>query len=254
MSKPYSHRQDLPFRARTAPLHAATTLALCCLGGCVYFAKHTSEGACRDNLGSPIRNFCVEAPSVWRGERPSRDDASWLLHHGVRTVVNLEVFISDRVAFDHARAPPGARPVQYYHVPDFEPVHLVNWSLLDSHVAQFIAIVKRAPKPVYVHCMDGLDRTGVLIAAYRVLVEDVDSESAIAEVRRYGTPWIRVDAAYIRSLSGERRDAILHLAGEREARLKPTALISCNEGTCRYSRADSRSRLAGSASSSAAQF
>ena len=70
---------------------------------------------------------------------------------------------------------------------------------------------KRAPKPVYVHCMDGLDRTGVLIAAYRVLVENVDSETAIAEVRRYGTPWIRVDARYIRSLSGERRDAILRL-------------------------------------------
>jgi protein-tyrosine phosphatase len=258
MLQPYSQRQDLPNRVHAAPLQAAITLAAvctqCCLGGCVYFAKHTSEGACTDNLGSPIRNFCVEAPSVWRGERPSRDDASWLLDHGVRTVVNLEVFVSDRVAFDHARAPPSARQVQYYHVPDFEPVHLVNWSLLDTHVAHFVAIVKRAPKPVYVHCMDGLDRTGVLIAAYRVLVENVDAETAIAEVRRYGTPWIRVDASYIRSLSGERRDSILHLAAEREARLKPTALINCNEGTCRYSRADSRSRLAVSSPSSAEQF
>lgn len=61
-------------------------------------------------------------------------------------MVNLEVFISDRFAFDHARAPPAVQEVRYYHVPDFEPVHLINWSLLDTHVAHFIAIVKRAQK------------------------------------------------------------------------------------------------------------
>ncbi|MBV8741091.1 MAG: dual specificity protein phosphatase family protein [Sinobacteraceae bacterium] len=178
---------------------------------------------------------------MWRGERPSRDDASWLLQHGVRTVVNLEVFISDRYAFDRTHAPAGRQEVQYYHIPDFEPVHLVNWSLLDAHVAEFIAIVRRAPKPVYVHCLDGLDRTGVLIAAYRVLIENVDAEKAIAEVARYGTPWIRVDGRYIRSLQGEHRAAILRGVAEREIRLQPAALIHCNEGTCRYSRSDSHS-------------
>jgi protein-tyrosine phosphatase len=245
MTERYSKRHLLRRRANSALLRGGITVAVACslgfLGGCAYFAKHTAEGACRDDLGSPIRNFCIEGPALWRGERPSRDDASWLLQHGVRTVVNLEVFISDRYAFDRTHAPAGALEVQYYHIPDFEPVHLVNWSLLDAHVAEFIAIVKRAPKPVYVHCLDGLDRTGVLIAAYRVLIENVDAETAIAEVARYGTPWIRVDGRYIRSLAGERRAAILRSVAEREAKLQPAALIHCNDGTCRYSRSDSRS-------------
>lgn len=245
MSERYSQRKDLPRGPKSAVFRGLVLLMLTCglasLEGCAYFAKHTADGACANDLGSPIRNFCVEGPSLWRGERPSRDDASWLMQHGVRTVVNLEVFISDRYAFDRAHAPADTQEIQYYHIPDFEPVHLINWSLLDAHVAEFIAIVKRAPKPVYVHCLDGLDRTGVLIAAYRVLMENVDPEAAIAEVARYGTPWIRVDGRYIRSLAGERRAAILRRVADREAELQPSALIHCSEGRCRYSRSDAHS-------------
>ncbi len=204
-------------------------------GGCAYFAKHTAEGACRDSLGSPIRNFCVEGPGLWRGERPSRSDATWLMRHGVATVVNLEVVLSDRLAFDRATAPAATHQVQYFHIPDFEPVHVVNWSLLDAHVARFIAIVQQAPKPIYVHCLDGLDRTGVLIASYRVLVGGVDEETAIAEMARYGTPWVKIDARYIRALRGARRDAILRKVAALKATLKPSARIDCDGRVCRYS-------------------
>jgi protein-tyrosine phosphatase len=205
------------------------------LSGCAYFAKHTAEGACRDSLGSPIRNFCVEGPGLWRGECPSRSDATWLLGHGVATVVNLEVFLSDRFAFNRATAPVAAHQLQYFHIPDFEPVHVINWSLLDAHVARFIAIVQQAPKPIYVHCLDGLDRTGVLIASYRVLVGGVDEETAIAEMARYGTPWVKVDARYIRALRGARREAILRKVAALEAHLKPSARIDCAGRVCRYS-------------------
>jgi rhodanese/phosphatase family protein len=220
---------------KTSRRLAAASLALL-LSGCAYFAKHTAQGACRNDLGAPIRNFCAETPTLWRGERPNRSDASWLLGHGVGTVVNVEVFLSDRSAFDHAEPPSGSLEVQYFHVPDFEPVHLINWSLLDDHVAHFIAIVERAPKPIYVHCLDGLDRTGVLIAAYRVLMEGVDPEVAISDIARYGTPWVRVDARYIRSLQGERRAEILRKITAWESHLEPNARIGCNAGMCHYTR------------------
>ena len=218
----------------TSSRRLAVAGVLLLLSGCAYFAKHTAHGACDSDLGSPIRNFCAETPDLWRGERPSRSDATWLMEHGVATVVNVEVLLSDRFAFDRARAPPGTHEVQYFHVPDFEPVHLINWSLLDDHVAHFIAIVKDSPKPIYVHCLDGLDRTGVLIAAYRVLVAGVDHETAIKEMGRYGTPWMRVDARYIRSLQGERRAAIQQRVQEWQSRLRPSARIGCNLGKCRY--------------------
>src|SRR5690349_19429111 len=117
--------------------------ALLLLSGCVYFSKHTVTGACRDNLDSPIRNFCVAKPgALWQGERPTESDAAWLLAHHVGTVVNLEVFLDDRRAFERVHAPSGENvAVDYYHVPDFEPVHLLTWSQLDNHVARFLAIM-----------------------------------------------------------------------------------------------------------------
>jgi protein-tyrosine phosphatase len=124
--------------------------------------------------------------------------------------------------------------VEYYHVPDYEPVHLVNWSLLDNHVAHFLAIVVAAPKPVYVHCLDGIDRSNVLIASYRVLVEGVNPEDAIHEIERFHSPWLPVDAKYIRSLN-ERHAAILEKASKWRNELTPAAKIECSDGRCAYS-------------------
>lgn len=207
------------------------------LSGCVYFSKHTVEGACTHDLDSPIRNFCVaETAKIWQGERPSSSDASWLLEHRVGTVVNLEVYLDDRHAFEQARAPGHELVVEYYHVPDYEPVHLFNWSLLDDHVAHFLAIVAAAPKPVYVHCLDGIDRSNVLIASYRVLVEGVNPEDAIRDIERFNSPWLHVDAKYIRGLNA-RRVAILEKASNWQARLTPGAKIECSHGRCTYSTA-----------------
>lgn len=45
---------------------------------------------------------------------------------------------------------------------------------------------------VYVHCAHGADRTGAIIAQYRVEREGATSEAAYREARRYGfKPWLR---------------------------------------------------------------
>jgi hypothetical protein len=154
-----------------------------------------------------------------------------LLEHRVATVVNLEVYLDDRHAFEQAHAPQREWQVEYYHVPDYEPVHLFNWSLLDNHVAHFLAIVAAAPKPVYVHCLDGIDRSNVLIASYRVLVEGVSPEDAIREIARFDSPWLRVDAKYIRNVNA-RRAAIVEKASKWGA--TPAAKIECSHGRCTY--------------------
>jgi hypothetical protein len=153
----------------------------------------------------------------------------------VGTAVNLEVSRDDRRAFERASAPQRELVVEYYHVPDFEPVHLLDWSLLDNHVAHFLAIVAAAPKPVYVHCLDGIDRSNVLIASYRVLVEGVNPEDAIRDIERFDSPWLHVDAKYIRGLNA-RRAAILEKASKWRAHLTPAAKIECSHGRCTYSR------------------
>ncbi len=204
------------------------------LSGCVYFSKHTIHGACSHDLGSPVRNFCVVAPQVlWRGERPTKADARWLLEQHVGTVVSLQ--LDDRRAFEAVQLGPDfVHSVSYFHVPGFSPLQVLSPSHLDTHLALFIAIAKAAPKPIYVHCRAGVDRTGILAAAYRVLVEGVTREQAIAEMARYHSPWQHFDAKYIRGLSEERRVQILRKAADWESRLRPTARIECVRGRCSF--------------------
>jgi hypothetical protein len=213
---------------------ASCALIAILVSGCVYVSRHTISGACSDDLGSPIHNFCVVAPQMlWRGERPTRMDAQWLLEQHVGTVVSLQ--LDDRRAFEAVTLGQDfVHTVAYFHVAGFSPLHLLSPEHVDTHLALFVAIAKAAPKPIYVHCRAGVDRTGVLTAAYRVLVDGVSRDQAIAEMARYHSPWQSIDARYIRGLSQERRQQILRKAAAWEARLRPTAQIECVSGRCTY--------------------
>jgi len=206
------------------------------ISGCVYISRHTLRGACLTDMGSPVRNFCVVARgTLWRGERPTAADAKWLLAQNVGTVISLQ--LDDRRAFE-AITPPAdyEHSVSYFKVPGFNPFQILMPAHLDEHLALFIAIVKAAPKPVYVHCRAGVDRTGVLAAAYRVLIDGTSTEEAIAEMGRFRSPWQHFDAHYIRGLTPARREKILEEAAKWESRLRPTASIDCDHGRCVYVR------------------
>ena len=193
---------------------------------------------CANDLGSPIPNFCVVTPDVlWRGAKPAPDGAAWLIQRGVRTIVNLELLHDDRRAFGEAKpARAGRHEAGYFRIADWEPNAVIAPALLDDHVAHFLAVVERRPKPVYVHCRSGQNRTGVMVAAYRVIVEGLSRDAAIAEMRRYEGIWFKADSAYIRSLSSERRDEIRRKAAAWKPKLERGSKIVCEKGKCRVSK------------------
>ena len=221
-------------RCRYRAWRALPCLLLCLLSGCVYFSRHTLPGACANDLGSPLHNFCVVTPGVlWRGASPGRADAAWLVQHGIRTVVSLQLDM--RPAFRHARLDPGiARSVIYYHVQDFIAVDVLTHYHLDEHVAYVLAIIEKAPKPVFVSCRAGVDRTGIIAAAYRVLVQGKSRREAIAEMDRFHSPWDPLNARYVRSLSGARAAQISRNVKRWEGRLRPTGEFACEDGQCRF--------------------
>jgi protein tyrosine/serine phosphatase len=58
-----------------------------------------------------------------------------------------------------------------------------------SYYADAIAVMaecERAGRPVLVHCAAGAQRTGGVVAAYRILVEGRPPEEAFLEMKRYG--------------------------------------------------------------------
>src|SRR6185437_5524156 len=213
---------------------ALLCLLPCIFSGCVYFSRHTLPGACANALGSEMHNFCVVSPGVlWRGATPGRADAAWLVQHGIRTVVSLQLDM--RHAFESARLNPGvARSVTYFRVRDFAAVDVLTHYHLDERVAYVLAIINEAPKPVFVSCRAGVDRTGIIAAAYRVLVEGMTQDKAIAEMDGFHSPWDPLNARYVRSLSGDRKARILREMHHWEHRVPPSGEFECSHGGCRF--------------------
>lgn len=211
------------------------------IGACASMSTQSVPGACPNKADSPIRNFCVVTPKspnlLWRGARPgNRENTTWLIQQEVRTIVNLELILDDLPVFTQAHVGHAAKhEIGYFRIREWEPTPILFPSVEDDHVAHFLAIVRQQPKPIYVHCRDGQNRTGLMVAAYRVIEEGASEEEAISEMERYQGFWFKADASYIRGLSPERREDIRRRIMEWLPKLKMDAQIVCEKGTCAVS-------------------
>ncbi len=59
--------------------------------------------------------------------------------------------------------------------------------LTDDEVEAFLGIARKSKNwPIFVHCDDGAERTGALCAVFRIAVEGMDANAAIAEAKQMG--------------------------------------------------------------------
>lgn len=161
----------------------ALVLALA-LSGCVHVGL--PGGA----MPQPINLHCFDtAPdgkcSGWRSGQPTEAEVAAL---GVKSVLKLNSAIEGR---DHL--PAGVEPLEH-------PWLFVG-PVDHEDVLAALYDLEHAPRPVLVHCTHGVDRTGLLIALYRVKVQHVLPASAWAE-------W--------RSFPRSKEDAFLYADFERE--------------------------------------
>ncbi len=192
--------------------------------------------ACKRPLDARVAKSCVVADeALWRGARPTPDAAAALVDLGVQTVVSLELLNDDIQAFQVAQPSRTiSRELQYFQIRDWEPLVVVAPRVVDEHIAHFLAVTRTQPAPVYVHCRSGQNRTGVMVAAYRIF-HGVEIEKAIEEMEKYGGFWSRADAAYIRTLTPDRRSAIEKQIAAWIPKLKRTAKVVCTDARCTVS-------------------
>jgi protein tyrosine phosphatase (PTP) superfamily phosphohydrolase (DUF442 family) len=88
---------------------------------------------------------------------------------GVRTVIDLQE--DDQ----STKLPPGVRYV---------PVRVSGWHADQVDTDAVLRAIAENPKPVFIHCHQGKDRTGLAVAAYR-LSQGMSAEDAIRELRRF---------------------------------------------------------------------
>jgi Tyrosine phosphatase family len=211
---------------------------LCTLGspaGCAA-SPPPIEVSCRTPLSPAVTNSCVVTDqTLWRGARPDASAAKTLIDLGVKTIVSLELLGTDRDAFESA-VPDTVEPreIQYFQVKDWEPLAVIAPSLVDRHVAHFLAIARTQPVPIFIHCRSGQNRTGIMVAAYRVF-NGADIEETVLEMEKYGGFWSKPDAAYIRTLTPERRVLMERQIVEWISKLRRSARITCSGGKCTVS-------------------
>lgn len=125
-----------------------------------------------------ISNFGTAGPGIYRGAQPSNEGLETLANKGVRTVINLR---------DDARKDEGERVrrlgMNYVLI-------RTNAAVSDpGQVARFLEAVRTSPRPIFVHCKAGRDRTGLEIAVHRVVVDGWSREEAIRELYAHGYNW-----------------------------------------------------------------
>ena len=97
-----------------------------------------------------------------------------LKNFGIKTVVNLRSFHSDRVEI-------GDTGLAYEHI------YMKTWHPEDKEVVRFLQIVSDKDRtPVFVHCKRGADRTGTMCAIYRVAMQGWSKTEAIEEMTKGG--------------------------------------------------------------------
>jgi protein tyrosine/serine phosphatase len=121
-----------------------------------------------------LPNLHQVTPELYRGAQLTAAGMRQLKAMGVKTVINLRSFNSDRDEL-------GDTGLGYEHI------CMKAWHPEREDIIRFLHIVTDKNRtPVFVHCQHGADRTGLMCAIYRVAVCGWTKEEAIREMTQGG--------------------------------------------------------------------
>lgn len=131
-----------------------------------------------------IPNFHKVDTNIYRGARPRQQGIREKKQMGIKTIVNLEGEIFEKVPGEVKKEKQWAEEagIRFFHVsmhPFFAPKI--------EEIEQALNYISNPEnQPVFVHCYRGSDRTGIVIAAYRIKFQGWSVEKAYNEMKTYG--------------------------------------------------------------------
>ena len=126
-----------------------------------------------------LPNFRQVGERLYRGGQPLPGGVEKLAALGVNTVINL------RRRDTHTRAEESAAlalGMRYFNL------EMPVWGRPTRAEVRRVLEIIEAPESgrVFIHCRDGVDRTGTIVACYRIAHEGWAADEAVAEARRLG--------------------------------------------------------------------
>lgn len=138
-------------------------------------------------------NFHVVAPGIWRSAQPNSESLRRMKSYGLKTIVNLR-FDGETEPWENKLA--GELDIRYFHFP-ISADRIVPSKTIDAILP---ILSDRERQPVLIHCAAGKDRTGTIIAAYKLKNTAWSFRDIYQEMKMYG-----FNEAYLPMLTTLRR-------------------------------------------------
>ncbi len=133
---------------------------------------------------SGVPNFHRVNEQLFRGAQPSEEGFRNLAKLGVKTIIDLreadDLSLREQKLVEAAGMRFVSIPMRGMHSPTDEQIVKVLGIFNDSSAG-----------PVFVHCRRGADRTGAVVACYRISHDHWQNQKALTEARSLGMSWIQ---------------------------------------------------------------
>ena len=118
------------------------------------------------------KNFHRVNDDIRRSGQPDAEEMAYLFTaEGIRSVLNLRDHHDDKDEI-------GTLDIERFDIP------LSAGNITEDDLVGILQTVKRAPKPILIHCLHGSDRTGAAVAACRIILEGWSVEQAVSELMK----------------------------------------------------------------------
>ncbi|MBR9869459.1 MAG: dual specificity protein phosphatase family protein [Oceanospirillales bacterium] len=124
-------------------------------------------------IGSELSNFYRVDDHLYRSEQPGDKAFSQLAAFGIKEVLNLREFHSDKDE---------ARETQL----TLHQLKLRTGKVTEDHLIEALRIIKHSKGPLLLHCWHGSDRTGTVVATYRIVEQGWSKQQALDEMTNGG--------------------------------------------------------------------
>lgn len=153
-----------------SPRLAVATLAVC---------VSVSPGIAGSSSAPGVPNFHVVNDKVLRGGQPDKPGFQSLSAWGVHTILDLRE--SGERSIDENKLVT-ALGMRYVNV----PMRGMATPTKDQITRALAVLNDPQAGPVFIHCRRGADRTGAIVACYRISHDNWGNQQALAEARGYG--------------------------------------------------------------------
>lgn len=127
-----------------------------------------------------LPNFQIVNDNVLRGAQPTDEGIKRLAERGVKTVIDLRLPSEHSIA--HEKEMVESNGMRFVNV----PMRGLAAPTEDQLYGVLRILNDSKQWPVFVHCRRGADRTGTVLACYRISHDNWNNQKALEEAKGYG--------------------------------------------------------------------